>query len=87
MYANKAAFTEEKLSPTIFPNTSTRPGNVALSTSRSPMYVNKADFSKDKTYPNDFPLIRPLDLETKLYQLLEALCMLIKLISLKKNLS
>ena len=43
--------------------------------------------SLKKTYPNDFPLIRPLDLETQHYQLLDALCMVIKLISLKKNLS
>ena len=54
------------------------------------MYVNKADFTKEKfirTILNDFPIIRPLDLETQLNQLLEALCMLIKLLSLKKNLA
>ena len=43
--------------------------------------------SPRKTYPNDFPVIRPLHLETQLYQLLEDLCKLIKPISLKKNLS
>ena len=51
------------------------------------MYVNKADFTEEKLILNDFPVIRPQDLETQLYQLLDALCMLIKLISLKKNLS
>ena len=54
------------------------------------MYLTNAGCSEKKTYPNDFPLIRPLDLETLLYQLLEDLCMLsmlIKLISLKKNVS
>ena len=51
------------------------------------MYVTNAACSEKKTYPNDFPLIRPLDLEALLYQLLEDLCMLIKLISLKKNVS
>ena len=43
--------------------------------------------SLKETYPNVFPVIRPLDLETQLYQLLDALCMLIKPISLKKKLS
>ena len=50
------------------------------------MYVNKADFTEEKLIL-DFLVIRPLDLETQLYQLLEDLCMLIKPISLKKNLS
>ena len=48
MYVNKADFTEEKLILTISPNMSTRCGNAALSTSRSPMYVNKADFTEEK---------------------------------------
>ena len=55
------------------------------------MYAKQGLFDGRKTSLkknyNDFPLIHPLDLETQLYQLLEALCMLIKLISLKKNLS
>ena len=78
---------KKNLSQRFFPKTSARLGNAALSTPRLPMYVNKARFYLRKTYPNDFPIIRPLDLETQLYQLLEALCMLIKRISLKKNLS
>ena len=55
MYANKGAFTEGKLSVTIYSNTSTTLGNAALSTSRSPMYVNKADFTKEKLNLTIFP--------------------------------
>ena len=51
------------------------------------MYVNKADFIEEKLILTIFPLILPLDVERQLYQLLEALCTLIKPISLKKNLS
>ena len=74
---------KKNLSQPFFPKTSASLRNGALSTCRRPMYVNKADFTEEKL----FPVIRPLDLETQLYQLLEGLCMVIKLISLKKNLS
>ena len=58
-----------------------------LSWCTSLMYAKQGLFDGRKTYYNDFPLIHPLDLETQLYQLLEAVYMLIKPISLKKNLS
>ena len=55
MLIKPADFTEEKLILTIFPITSARLGNTALSTSRSPMYVNKADFTEEKLILTIFP--------------------------------
>ena len=78
---------KKNLSQRFFPNTSAGLRNAALSTSTRPMYVNKADFAKEKLILTIFPVKRPLDFETQLYQLLEGLCILIKPISLKKNLS
>ena len=75
---------KKNLSQRFIRNTSARLRNEALS---SPMHVNKADFTEEKLILMFFSVIRPLDLETQLYQLLQALCMLIKPISLKKNLS
>ena len=83
----KLILLKKNLSQRFIPNTSARLRNAALSTSRRPMYVNKADFAKQKLILTISPLKRPLDLETQLYQLLEGLCMVINLISLKKHLS
>ena len=51
------------------------------------MYANKAAFTEEKLSLTNFSLIRPVDLETQRYQLLEALCMLIELLSLNINLA
>ena len=75
---------KKNLSQRFIRNTSARLRNAALS---SPMHVNKADFTEEKLILMFFSVIRPLDLETQLYQLLQALYMLIKPISLKKKLS
>ena len=48
MYANKGAFTEEKLRVTLFSNTSTRLGNAALSSSRRLRCLEKVFLGEEK---------------------------------------
>ena len=46
---------KKNLSQRFSRNTSTRPGNAALSTSRTLMHVNKADFTEEKLILTIFP--------------------------------